>query len=314
MSLFTDERGNVKPLKVAAWGLAGVFLVAGSCSTMYVNEERQVSLEVLFGRVTDKEDTAGLKIKNPIATRFAYSLARQKTEVAEAVNLRTEDDLRLSGRYHVEYEVDEHADVNKLYFDLKDQGGDLDNVVEIRAKDSAVRTIEALKIKDIMPDTDSAVDTPGDGKSLTDTIKEGIKTRLQAVLSEEGWPVRVIGVYSDGFHFSMESEKKIEDIVGLRADKVKLSLREENADKAKGVFKAEAEADAAYIGELRKAGLPAADVGFALCMKMSRDAGRVNEPFSPGCSGNAKSVGAVVDQQGKPPAKAKQEASAPQPQ
>ncbi|MFN3828302.1 MAG: SPFH domain-containing protein [Micavibrio sp.] len=303
---YRESKVKVKWGRVTGVSIASVFALTTALSSFYINEERQTSLEVLFGRVTDKETTPGWKWKNPLSSRYAYSLARQKTDVTEATNLRTGDDLRLSGKYHIEYEVDEKADVNKLYFDLQDQGGDLDNVVQVRAKDAAVRAIEALTIENLMPEEDATKNQ--EAASFTEQITGGINARLQDQLTKEGWPVKIIGVYSDGFHFSQESETRIEEIVSIRAEKVKLGLREENATKAEEVFRKEAQADAAYLEKLRAAGLPEKDLGTALCLKMNRDAGRVNEPFAAGCGGtNDNKTGVVV------PAPLKKAAAAPAP-
>lgn len=299
MGLFTkqDRYGDtaVRIFPLAATGAGALIALTLAFSSMYINEERQVSLEVLFGKVSDVENTAGLKFKNPLASRFAYSLARQSTPVSEATNLRTGDDLRLSGRYFVDYEIDEGADVNKLYFDLQDQGGDLENVLSVRAKDAAVRAIESLTIEDLMPEEDPN-NPDKEVESFTDMITTGVQNRLQAALNAEGWPVRIIGVYSDGFNFSKDSEDRIAEIVGIRAERVKLGLRQENAVKAQEVFAAEATADAAYINALREtAGLTDDQVGYALCLKMNRDAGRVNEPLAAGCGGEGADLGVVVD-------------------
>lgn len=283
MSFFRNDRGDIRPVRATAAGVTGVAALGTLLSSFYINEERQVSLEVLFGRVNHVEKAPGWKWKNPLATRYPYSLARQKTTVDQATNLRLGDDLRVSGKFDVEYEVDETANVPKLYFDLKDQGGDLEGVVQVRSKDAAVRTLESLTIKDLIPDTEKE----GEESSFTNKITMGIQQRLQKDLTEQGWPVRVLGVFSDGFHFTPDSEKRIEEIVRVRADRVKLDLRQENAIKAQEVFRDEAKADRAYIDALRDGGLPDDDVAKALCLKMARDAGRVNEPFAAGCMGGA---------------------------
>ncbi len=291
---YGDDTLRIFPL--VAGGAGALVALTLAFSSFYINEEREVSLEVMFGKVSDVENTAGLKMKNPLASRFAYSLARQSTPVSEATNLRTGDDLRLSGRYYVDYEIDQDADVNKLYFDLQDQGGDLENVLSVRAKDAAVRAIESLTIEDLMPEEDPN-NPDAEIESFTDMITSGVQDRLQSSLNAEGWPVRIIGVYSDGFNFSNDSEDRIAEIVGIRAERVKLGLRQENAEKAAEVYATEAAADAAYINALREtAGLTDADVGYALCLKMNRDANRVNEPLAAGCNaGGGSNVGVVVD-------------------
>ena len=126
--------------------------------------------------------------------------------------------------------------------------------------------------------------------------------RAENLMDEEGWPVRIIGVYSTGFNFSQDSEARIAEIVGIRAERVKLDLRAENAERAREVFAAEASADAAYINALRtEAGLQDGDVAYALCLKMNRDAGRVNEPLAAGCgTGNGVGVSVVTPTPSQP--------------
>lgn len=300
MGIFTEKnsRGENVPRvgRIAGAAIGSAFAAATALSSVYINQERQVSLEVLFGGVTNEVKTPGLKLINPLASRYAYSLARESTTV-DLNELRLGDDIRLSGSFEIEYQINSDADTRKLYYDLKGQGGDLKSVIDVRANDAAVRAIEALTIADLMPATEEIGEDGNmlEASSFTEKMTHGIHQRMQDALSANGWPVKVIGVYSKGFAFSPESETRIADMVGVRMETFKLALREENARIAQNVFKAEAEADAAYINGLRESGLPDSAVAEALCLKMARDAGRSNEPFAAGCRGNNGGTGVVVD-------------------
>lgn len=304
-----DETFTIHWLRSLGAAFASSAALIGGCGGLYVNSDRQATLEVQFGKVTDVVTDSGLQFKIPLITdKFTHSLARQKVEV-ELQNLRMGDDIKLkSGKFIIEYEIDENpngqpADLKKLYFDLKDQGGELDNVVEARAVDAAVRAVEALGIEDLMPEEDEETGKPKEvtaDASFNGKLKKKIKDELQASLIQQGWPVKVIDVFSSGFQFEAESETKIAEIVAVRMEKVKLGLREKNAAKAKEVFRKEAEADAAYINTLRNAGLPIEQVYQALCLKMSRDAGKVNEQFSAGCGNGSNGVGVTVNKPAAP--------------
>lgn len=299
------------PVVGTAGGLSALFLAATLFSGLYINEAREVSLEVKFGDVVDQEDTPGLKWKTPwLSSRHAYSLARQTSVIDNSTSLRMGDDIRLTGGFTIEWEIKEGTDIKKLYFDLKDREGDLDDVVTVRGRDAAIRALESLTIQDLIPEQDieamTSTDTEAEGtdadgadvetsESFTDKMTTGIQTRLQTEFDQQEWPIRVIAVYSNGFEFEPESEEKLAEIVGIRQDRVKLILREENAQKAKEVYGVEAEADAAYLRGLVEAGYPVDQLDHALCMKMQRDAGRVNEPFAAGCGGSNSGVGVVVD-------------------
>ena len=296
---FKDNNGasyrnwtDFKFVKAAGLATAALFTTAAGCSGTYSNEARQVSLEVEFGKVVDQENTPGLKLKTPfISDRFAYSLAKQTTKIPRMEKIRTGDDIKMDLDFTVEWEIIEDTDVSKLYFDLKDRGGDLENVLEVRAKDAAVQVMETMTIDDIIAE---AKDDTADEISFTERLKGGIHTRLQEELQSQGWPVRIMAVYTNGYSFTQKSEARLEEIVGIRQESVKLGLREENAQKAKEVFREEAQADAAYLQGLREAGVPEEDLAYSLCLKMNRDAGVVNQKFATSCASSGTAVSPVV--------------------
>jgi regulator of protease activity HflC (stomatin/prohibitin superfamily) len=303
-TFFTKGSGHSKKLRagrIATTAIGSIFALSTAYSALYVNQAREVSLEVTFGKVTEQVDTAGLKFKKPfISTRFPYTLTRQSIEIDEDTKLRTGDDIRLTAGFTVDFQIEEGADIEKLYLDLKGQGGDLVDVVNVRAKDSATRALEALTIEDLVPPAKTEAEelaTEGQPETgFTDMMTTGIKERLQAEFVEQGWPVEVLDVYSKGFQFDSASESKLAEIVRIRQEKVKLVLRQENAVKAAEVYAAEAGADAAYLNVLRDAGLtsPTA-LAQAFCLKTARDAGNINDAFTPGCIGGDSGVAVAVD-------------------
>ena len=287
MGLFTREGeqgfASLKKVNVAGAAIAGLFASATAIGSFYINEAREVSLEVKFGQVTDIETTPGLKFKTPwLSSRYSYSLARQTSEVGAGTTLRTSDDVRLSNPFKIEWEIDENADLQSLYSELKGTGSDISDVVEVRARDAAVQVFETLTVADLAEE------------GFTANIKTLIKSKLLNNLLEQGWPVRVLDVLSDGFTLSPGSESALDAIVDIRQEAVRLDLRLENASKAVDVYKKEAEADKAYLDELSSAGLPEDDLVCALQYKMARDAGRVMQPFAQVCGADNDSGASVT--------------------
>ena len=284
MGFFTKETGHGRKeprigrmIGSGITGLAAVFAVAGS---LYVNEAREVSLEVTFGKVTNVVDEPGINAKYPLITsRYAYSLARQTTEIGQETTLRTSDDVRLINPFTVEFQIDQNADVENLYYQLKGSGEDIEYVVQKLARDVAVRVFEGLQVTDLAE--------PG----VTDKITQGMQDKLQEELSAKGWPVNIIDVLSDGFQLSEESEEVLARIIDIRQESARLDLRQTNAEKAENVLRTEAQAYVAYAEELSAAGLPAEDLRCAIYDKMAQDAGRVMEPFSQVCGVASASVG-----------------------
>jgi len=287
MGLFIgeDRHGNpsLRVGRIAGAAIGGLFAAATAFGSFYINEEREVSLEVRFGQIVDIETTHGIKLKTPwLSSRYAYSLARQTSEVGTGTTLRTSDDVRLRNPFKIEWQIDEAADLKSLYSELKGTGSDIADVVEIRARDAAVQVFETLTVADLAEE------------GFTANIKAQIKAKLQNNLSEQGWPVRVLDVLSDGFTLSQGSESALEAIVNIRQEALRLDLRLENAGKAIDVYKKEAEADAAYLNELTEAGLPSEDLVCALQYKMARDAGRVMQPFAQVCGADGGNAAAVT--------------------
>lgn len=287
MGLFTktDRNGQIYPRvgRIAGASVTAVFGAAALLSSVYVNEAREVSLEVSFGQVTDVVTEPGVNWKTPfVAQRFGYSLARQTTRIGEATTLRTSDDVRLSNPFTIEYKIDENADLQNLYFQLKGSGEDLQDVIQKLASDVAVRVFEGLQVTDLAEE------------GITDQITQGIQTRLQADLNSKGWPVQIIDVLSDGFNLSPESEGVLERIIDIRQEAARLELREQNAIKAEEVLRREAQAYVAYANELRAAGMPEADIRCAIYDKMAMDSGRIMEPFAQVCGGSGETFDIAV--------------------
>lgn len=295
----TDKEGNleedsdgdpkISATKATATTLASLTATAALISSMYINEERETSVEVLFGKVVNVETTPGLKFKVPfVASRHSYPLSRQSVDIDNENGLRTGDSLLIKGNFSIDYEVDENANIPMLYFDLKDKGGELDNLLAVRGRDAAVQAVEALRTNDLI-----AGDT--DGKGLTKKITERLAEILQKQLTDEGWPIKLKGVFSQGFFLDNVSEKKIAEILQIRLEESKLKLRDANAAKAKETFAAEADAIMNFVAPLQKAGLPAEFIASVTCLKMQQDAGRIGEPFAAGCLAAPPPAGAVVD-------------------
>ncbi len=288
LNFFKNKNGDLSATKIGTTTLAGLFTAASLWSGIYINEARQVSLEVRFGDVVDTVTESGLKTKVPFLTsRYAYSLARQTTEIGQGTALRTSDDVRLTNPFTIEYEIDKNADLKNLYFQLKGSGEDLQDVIQKLARDVGVRVFEGLQVTDLAEE------------GITDKIKTEMKTKLQADLQAKGWPVTIVDVLSDGFQLSPESEDVLERIIDIRQEKARLELREENAIKAQETLEAEAEAYVKYADVLRAAGLPDEDIRCAIHDKMAQDAGKIMTPFAQVCGtatgGFANDIAVAVD-------------------
>lgn len=276
MGFFTkeDDRGRTKARvgRIATTSLASLFTATALWSGLYINEAREVSLEVRFGKVVDTITDPGINAKMPFLTsRYAYSLARQTIQTGEEKTLRTSDDVRLKNPFTIEYKIDETADLKNLYYQLKGSGDDIKDVIEKLTGDVAVRVFEGFVVSDLAE------------TGFTDKIKTEIKTKLQADLAEKGWPVTVIDVLSSGFSLSEGSEDVLERIIDIRQEETRLELRQKNAEKAKDVLKTEAEAYVEYAKVLREAGVPEEDLRCAIYDKMALEAGRIMQPFAQIC-------------------------------
>ncbi len=314
----TDGEGNLKTnssnepkisaIKTATSALAAAFAASALISSLYINEERETSVEVLFGKVVDVETTPGLKAKVPFfASRHSYPLSRQSVHIANEKGLRTGDSYRIKGDFSIDYEVDEKANIPMLYFDLKDNNGEIDNLLAVRAQDAAVKAVEKLGTSDLVSNADD--------QGLTKKITDALSQILEEQLHKEGWPIKLKGVFSQGFYLDDESEKKIAEILQFRLEQSKLKLRDANADKAQVTFEKEANALLKFVGPLQKAGLTAEFISSIVCLKMQQDAGRIGEPFAAGCMGVQPPGGAVVDYNAvrASSGKAKPQAQAPAP-
>ena len=110
MGFFTkeDDRGRTKARvgRIATTSLASLFTATALWSGLYINEAREVSLEVRFGKVVDTITDPGINAKMPFLTsRYAYSLARQTIQTGEEKTLRTSDDVRLKNPFTIEYKI-----------------------------------------------------------------------------------------------------------------------------------------------------------------------------------------------------------------
>lgn len=284
MGIFTKEgrhgEDELRWGRIAGASISGLATAAALVGSLYVNEAREVSLEVTFGKVTNVITEPGINAKYPfITSRFPYSLARQTSYIGQETTLRTSDDVRLTNPFTIEFQIDESADVENLYYQLKGSGEDIEDVVQKLARDVGVRVFEGLEVTDLAE--------PG----VTDRITTDMQNRLQAELSAKGWPVNIIDILSDGFKLSPESEGVLERIIDIRQESARLDLRQTNAEKAENVLRTEAQAYVAYAEELSAAGLPESDLRCAIYDKMAQDAGRVMEPFSQVCGVVGASVG-----------------------
>lgn len=284
MGIFYKEYGGVTAAGYIA-GIALVFSGIAGLNGCYVNKKKEVHLEIQFGDVTNVVTEPGVQWKTPfITTKEGYSLTRQTISLDETLTLRTSDDVRLTNPYGIEFEISAGNDgtdeistediqkLKKLYFDL--DGSDVDDIVILRAQDAAVQVYEAYNVTDLAEE------------GFTQKTNDAIKKRLQEMLDEQGWPIRILAVTSKGFTLTEDSEKVLERIIDIRQEKIRLELREENAQKAKEVFKIEAESHVAYIEELKKTGLLNEHIVTALQLKMASDIGRVMEPFGDAIDGN----------------------------
>lgn len=284
MGFFIDKQGDVRPSRIAGAVFGGALSLLTAWKSYYVNDVKEASVIVAFGQIVDVTTQPGFYLKRPwIDARNAYSLARQITEIGQTNSVRTSDDVRLTAPYSIEWEIDETADVQALYSQLAGSGRDIASVVDIRARDAATQVFEGLTVADLAE--------PG----FTERVKGEIMQKLQASLTEGGWPVRVLSISSDGFTLSPGSEEILEEIISIRQERLRLQLRAENAEKAEAVFAAEAKADMAYLSTLRELGVPEGQLLCALHYKMIRDAGKIGQPFAPVCgSGGEVGAGASV--------------------
>lgn len=278
----TDRHGQTQYSipKIAGSSIAGLFAASALWGSIYVNEAREVSLEVRFGNVVDVVTEPGLNFKIPFFTsRYAYSLARETTRIAEGTTLRTSDDVRLTNPFTIEYKIDENADLKNLYYQLKGSGEDITDVIKKLASDVGVRVFEGLQVTNLAED------------GVTDQITGAMQERLQADLKAKGWPVTIIDVLSDGFQLKPESEAVLARIIDIRQEAARLDLRMQNAIKAEEVLKREAQAYVGYAQVLKAAGVPEADLRCAVHDKMAQEAGRVMEPFAQVCGSGSGQLG-----------------------
>lgn len=276
----------------AILGLSALF------SSLYVNENTEKSLEITFGKVTEQVDTPGLKVKPPfVSKRFAISTTKQDVKLSFD-KLRTGDDIKMRSDFLVEFQVREEGDIRNYYNDLKGRDGDVSSIVMARGNKATIEAVESMDINDLIPPLDEN-GNPVEGEGFSAMMTAKIKDRLQKLLDGENdgtnWQIDVLGVYPSGFAFEPESEAKLAEIVGIRQEAVKLALREKNAAKALEVYKAEANADLAYLKEFKDKGIDD-DQALAqiFCLKTARDAANINAPFTPGCMGSGSGVSVAV--------------------
>jgi regulator of protease activity HflC (stomatin/prohibitin superfamily) len=278
MGLFTktDNSGQTeyRTGRIAGAVATGLGALATVWSSLYVVEQREVGLEVLFGGVNEVNKEPGLYKKWPFVERaITYPLYRQRADVtAQEANLRTKDQMRVEGGIFVDYEIDEQsANIVKIYDDLRGDKDDINDVIKMRAKESAVIAFGEF----------TSVELTSKISEITDRTK----ILLQASIDEQGWPFKIKSVISNGVRLSPDSEKKLERVMDQEQEQIVLELRERNADKAKVVYQKEGLALAALYTELTKAGVPSDKANELICLKMSDAAGKVQEPFSHGCFG-----------------------------
>lgn len=278
MGIFTDRNGEAKVGNIVGGALATLFTIGVAADSVIFVSPREAVIQTDFsGNIIRVIDKTGVYAKTPIITStHSYSLTRETALLKGDTSLRTSDDVRLSNPFTVEFEIDETVDLKKLYIDSK--GKNVTDIVLQRAKDAAVRVFETLKVSDLAE--------PG----VTDRIKALIKEKLQNDLTQEGWPIKIRTVLSDGFKLNPGSEDELERIVILRQEGTRLDLRSNNADKALSIMSKEAASDAAYLSGLKAAGVPNEGLVCALYLKKLSDTGKVGIPFVAGCNTNSPAI------------------------
>lgn len=275
---YYDEQRNAEArmvrsgVKAAGYGLAGIAALGTVFGSMVrvSPKEAVVVTDDITGQIVAVYKEPALHFKRPwIQSSHSYDLRRDKGGVTAETSLRTSDDIRLINPFTVEFEIDEKADIQKLYIDSR--GQDVSDIVSQRAKDSAVRVFETLRVTDLAE--------PG----VTDKIKSLILHKLQEDLDKEGWPIKIRTVLTDGFKLDPKSEEELAKIISYRQEAARLDLRQENAIKALSVMAKEAQSDAAYIDGLAKSGVPKEGLVCALYIKKLVDANRIGVPLVAGC-------------------------------
>lgn len=289
MGLYTKENERTGDTdtrwgRVAATAGAGLVALATAWNSLYVVEQREVALEVLFGGVNEVNKDPGLYAKVPFFERAVkYPLYRQRADVSsEEANLRTKDQMRVEGGIFVDYEIDEQsANIENIYADLRGDKDDINDVIKMRAKEAAVVAFGEFTSVELT--------------SKMNDITGRTQVLLQESIDEQGWPFKVKSVISNGVRLSPDSEKKLERVMDQEQERIVLDLRERNAEKAKGVFEKEGAALGALYNKLIESGVPTDSATNLICLKMANDAGKIQEAFAPGCFGNDNGVSVAVD-------------------
>lgn len=280
MGLFTKQNErtgdtDVRYGRIAATAGAGVVALSTVWSSLYVVEQREVALEVLFGGVNAVNTEPGLYTKTPFFESVVkYPLYRQRADVsADEANLRTKDQMRVEGGIFVDYEIDEQsANITNIYADLRGDSNDINDVIKMRAKEAAVVAFGEFTSVELT--------------SRLNEITDRTTTLLQQSIDEQGWPFKIKSVISNGVRLSPDSEKKLERVMDQEQERIVLELRERNAEQAKNVYQKEGQALAALYTEITAAGVPADQAASIICLKMANDAGKIQEAFAPGCFAN----------------------------
>lgn len=272
MGLFTTKDGDISIAKIAGAGVLGVTGILAGLDSFYIVEAREVALKVRFGDVAQVDTTPGIRMKLPILDGIIkYPLYRQRTEVlAEDANLRTRDQMRVEGGIYVDYEIDEQsANIQTIYADLRGDGGDISDVIRMRAKEASVRAFGEF----------SSVELTTKIADITQRAKE----ILQESIDEQGWPFHIKDVISNGVRLSPDSEAKLEGVMAAEQERIILELRDRNASLAQGVLQKEGKALGILYNELTAAGVPTEEVNTLICLKMADDEDKIQVAFAPGC-------------------------------
>lgn len=274
MGIFTNEEGQLSTKKIVS-GLGAAFTATALYGSFYVLPQREVALITRFGGVVNEARIWGIHPKIPfVDTVHKYPLYRQRVEIsADEANLRTGDQMGVQGGLFVEYEINgDSKDLDNLYNYLRAQTEDVNDVadiVKIRGKMAAVSSFGLAKAPELA--------------TTIDTITDNMKTRLQKSIDDNGWPVKILAVISNGVRLTPDAEKKLEVIMVASQEQTVLDLRKTNAKKAQEVLTEEGKALGNLYKAIAESGVRPEDVNTLVCLDMAQRAHRTQEPFSPGC-------------------------------
>jgi hypothetical protein len=258
-----------------------IALVGGFNAVTERVTDREVAIKTTWGKVDGefvKPEEKGLVWYNPFASQIhKYPLWMQSVTIAaDDANLRTKDNQRIVGSVDYQFQIDpSRAPIRVMFDDFHDNVG---LILHQLGKSSAVEVFGKQ----------SAIDLAAN----VDQVREQLKEDFQSLLDKQKLPFLITSVAMSGIGLSDESNRKLEALMLEQQRSRVLDMRLMNAEKEKGVAEKETAVTVAALAELKRAGVPDADILGAYCLQLAEKEKRVNEPFAPGCLGGGLPVGA----------------------